>query len=329
MTTSASPETLQGTDLAVGRAAFGTMTFGGQVNAEDATRMVEIAREGGVTMFDSANSYGDGESERLLGAAVKPFRDEVIIATKVGSRRIADPDEERLSPAAIRESVEESLRRLQTDVIDLYYLHMPDRSVDVEASLEAMDGLVRAGKVRYVAQSNYPAWEMTQMRCIAERRGFQPIRVSQLMYNMLARRPEGSYADCTAALGISNVVYNPLAGGLLTGKYFSYFEESGSVEGTRFERDLYQDRYWNQTQHEAVRHLTGLAADAGISLIEMALRWIAHQPLAHCVLLGASSADQLAQNLRAVNKEPLDPAVSAAVDAVWERLQGVAPAYWR
>ena len=318
-----------GSQVEVGAAALGTMTFGNPVDAADARRMVEVAREGGVTLFDTANSYGDGESERMLGDAVRTFRDEVVIATKVGSRRIAAADEVRLSPDAVRAAVDESLERLRTDYIDLYYLHMPDRGVAVEDTLGVMDELVRVGKIRAVGQSNYPAWEIMQMRCISDREVHQPIRVSQLMYNILARRPEGSYADCTAALGIRNVVYNPLAGGLLSGRYFEYSASADGVAGTRFERELYRNRYWNPTQLEAVKELTAVAARAGIPLHELALRWIKHQPLVDTVLLGASSVDQLAQNLRAMQKSPLDDEVHAGIDGVWERLGGVAPRYWR
>lgn len=321
--------TLPGTDLVVGPASLGTMTFGGQVDRHEAAEIVEVARESGITMFDTANSYGEGMSEQILGEVVRPFRDEVLIATKVGSRRIAKPDEQRLSAEAIRANVDDSLRRLGTDVIDLYYLHVPDRDVPVEETLQTMDELVRVGKVRYVGQSNYAAWEITQMRAIGERRGFSPIRVSQVMFNMLARRPEGSYADCTSALGIGNVVYNPLAGGLLTGKYASRFGTSANVEGTRFERDLYKDRYWNEVQHQAVTSLTGIAQRAGISLVELALRWVKEQPLVSTVLLGASSASQLAENMRAMRQPPLPEDVLKEIDEVWHPLGGAAPRYWR
>ena len=321
--------TFPGTDFVVGPASLGTITFGGQVHRDEAAKIVEVARESDITMFDTANSYGEGMSEEILGEIVRPFRDEVLIATKVGSRRIAKPDERRLSAEAIRVNVEDSLRRLGTDVIDLYYLHVPDRDVPVEETLEAMDELVRAGKVRHIGQSNYAAWEITQMRAVSERRGFSPIRVSQVMFNMLARRPEGSYADCTSALGIGNVVYNPLAGGLLTGKYASRFGTSGSVEGTRFERDLYKERYWNKVQHQAVTGLMSIAQRAGVSLVELALRWVKDQPLVSTVLLGASSASQLAENMRAMREPPLPEDVLDEIDQVWHPLAGAAPRYWR
>lgn len=318
-----------GSDFESGPVALGTMTFGDQVDPGTSRRMVEVAREAGVNFFDTANSYGNGESERILGDAVREFRDEVIIATKVGSRRIAEADKLRLSATAIRTAVDESLRRLGTDYIDLYYLHMPDNGVAVEETLSAMDELVRSGKVRAVGQSNYPAWQMAKMRGIAEREGYLPIRVSQIMSNMLARRSEGSYARCVEDLGIRTVAYNPLAGGLLTGKYFAYSATSGAVAGTRFERDLYRDRYWNSTQLEAVKLLTGVAARAGISLVELALRWVRHQPLIDVVLLGASSVEQLEENLVVMALPPLDRDVLTEVDDVWATLTGVAPRYWR
>lgn len=319
-------EPLAGTALTVGPVALGTMTFGGQVDAAEAARMIDVAREAGVVMFDTANAYVDGASEEILGELLAPIRDEVLIATKVGNRR-RPPEEAGLSRSQILNAVDASLRRLRTDRIDLYYLHIPDRRVDVEVTLETMDELLQAGKIRHVGQSNYAAWEMAAMRCIAERRGFAPIRVAQTMYNLLARRIEGEYASCTQALGISSIVYNPLAGGLLTGKHRL---DRGPDPGTRFGlRQLYRDRYWNDVQHRAVARFMSIADEAGMSPVELALRWAREQPVVDTILLGATSVDQLRQNLQALDGPAPDPVICKQLDEVWQELAGVAPDYWR
>jgi aryl-alcohol dehydrogenase-like predicted oxidoreductase len=178
---------LKGTDLNVSRACFGTMTFGGQVDEELAGRMVDRCLEAGVNFFDTANVYTKGASEELLGRALRGRRREVVLASKVGMKVGDAPGEKRLSREAITRALEDSLRRLQTDYLDLYYLHQPDYGVPLEETLEALDGLVRQGKVRYTAASNYASWQTVRMLNIAERSGYRPASVAQQMYNLLAR----------------------------------------------------------------------------------------------------------------------------------------------
>jgi aryl-alcohol dehydrogenase-like predicted oxidoreductase len=319
---------LRGTDLTVGPLVLGTMTFGTQLDAADAERAVHRAREAGVTMFDSANSYGAGRSEELLGAIVRPFRDEVQVVTKVGSyRSVGDPSAPRLDRASILRACDESLARLKLDHIDLYYLHMPDPNTPIEESLAACQELVDAGKVRHLGVSNHAAWQVTEAVHLAQRHGWPRVRVSQPMYNLLARRLEEEYTAATEHLGVSNLVYNPLAGGLLTGKHR---REAGPAAGTRFAlRGNYLDRYWNEAQFDAVDRLRTIAEEAGMSLIELSLRWLLAQPQVHGVLLGVSSLAHLETNLAAADGPAPDEATLAAIDEVWEDLRGPAPSYNR
>jgi aryl-alcohol dehydrogenase-like predicted oxidoreductase len=317
-----------GTDLEVGRVAFGAMTFGAQVDEAEAARMVHTCREAGVTMFDTSNNYAGGASEEILGRIVRPFRDEVLVSTKGGSPvDQADGSLAGLSRTAVHKAVDGSLRRLGLDHVDVYYMHRPDWGTPIEESLAALDDVVRAGKVRYVAQANFAAWQVTEMHYLAQANSWAPVRLGQQMYNLLARRVEAEYAACAEHLALSTLAYNPLAGGLLTGKHRRVDDEPQA--GTRFTKSMYRDRYWNPAQFAAVERLCGVAELAGLSLVELALRWVLTRPLVSGILLGASSHEQLVANLKAVDGPPLDQHTLDACDEVWESVGGVAPAYNR
>jgi aryl-alcohol dehydrogenase-like predicted oxidoreductase len=317
-----------GTDLEFGRVAFGAMTFGEQVDEAEAARMVHTCREAGVTMFDTSNNYAGGASEEMLGRIVRPFRDEVLVSTKGGSPvDQADGSLAGLSRTAVHKAVDGSLRRLGLDHIDVYYMHRPDRGTPVEESLSALDDVVRAGKVRYLAQANFAAWQVTEMHFLTGANSWAPVRLGQQMYNLLGRRVEAEYATCAEHFGWSMLAYNPLAGGLLTGKHHRPGDEPAA--GTRFTKGMYRDRYWNPVQFAAVERLRGVAQEAGLSLVELALRWVLGRPLVSGILLGASSHEQLVANLQAVDGAPLDQDTLDACDKVWESVGGVAPAYNR
>lgn len=318
-----------GTDLAVPRLVLGTMTFGAQVDRGTAAAMVARCREAGVTMFDTANSYGTGASEQMLGQVVAPFRDEVLIASKVFNRMGDGPDEQGLRSPAIAKALDATLRRLGTDHLDLYYLHAPDRQAPMEETLGAMAAAVSAGKVRHVGMSNYAAWQLAEARCLTEQHGWPAVSVSQPLYNLLSRRIEDEYAEFSARYAMHNIVYNPLAGGLLSGKHT---DPSRPEAGGRFASDLgpmYRDRYWNAAQFAAVEALGKVASDAGLTLVELALRWLLTRPLVGSILLGASRLEQLEANLAAADGPPPEQDVLTACDDVWASLRGAAPAYNR
>ena len=302
------------------------MTFGGQTGEADAFRMVDRCLDSGVSFFDTANVYNGGASETILGKALKDRRDRVVLASKVRGKMGDAPDQQGLSSAAIARAIEESLRRLQTDYLDLYYLHLPDYATPLEESLEAMHHLVEAGKVRQVACSNYAAWQMCRMRWTAAERGYAPIQVAQPMYNLLARGIEQEYLPFTQEFQIANVCYNPLAGGLLTGKHAI----SAPQQGSRFDGNrMYLDRYWHTQDFDAVEAVREIARRAGRSMVSVALNWLLHHSVVTAVILGASRLEQLEENLAAVEQGALDPETVAALDQVWERLRGVSPRYNR
>jgi aryl-alcohol dehydrogenase-like predicted oxidoreductase len=323
--------TLAHTDLVVSRACLGTMPFGSQTDEQTSLRMIDLALDAGVDFFDTANVYSAGRSEQILGKALRGRRDQVVLATKVRSRMGDGPDEAGLSRAAIRRALDDSLRRLATEYVDVYYLHQPDDNVPIEESLGALDEAVQQGKVRYPASSNYSGWQVCEMLWIAERARYRPAWITQPMYNLLARGIEQEYLPMAAQFGVSTVVYNPLAGGLLTGKQ----RREAPLAGSRFDRsghrlgETYLDRYWHDADFDAVAELGSLAESTGRPLIELAFAWLLHHTPIDCVVVGASSTEQLEQNLSALASGPLTQDVLDACDRVWSRLRGVAPQYNR
>jgi 1-deoxyxylulose-5-phosphate synthase len=318
--------TLKHTELTVSRACFGTMTFGAQVDQTAALRIFDHAFESGVNFFDTANVYNNGASETIVGKALQGRRDRIVLASKVRGKMGDGPAESGLSRAAILKGIDDSLRRLGTDYLDIYYLHQPDYDVPVEETLAAMDAVVRAGKVRYPAASNYAAWQMTQMLAIAGKQSYKPAVITQPMYNLLARGIEQEFMPMCREFGLSTVVYNPLAGGLLTGKQ----NREAPLAGTRFDNNqMYLSRYWYDATFDAVHELAVIARNAGRSPVSLALNWLLHHTATDCVILGASRLEQLEENLKTLDEGALSAETVAACDGVWAKLRGVTPQYNR
>jgi 1-deoxyxylulose-5-phosphate synthase len=318
--------TLGKTDLKVSRISLGAMTFGSQVQEKEAVQIVDSCLDAGINFFDTANAYNGGGSETILGNALRGRRHLVVLSTKVGMKTGADPDSCGLSRAAIRKGIDDSLRRLGTDYIDLYYLHVPDWDTRIEETLATMNALVEEGKIRYPATSNYASWQILQMLWYCENHGFVAPTVSQPMYNLLARGIEQEYLPFCKEYGIGTVAYNPLAGGLLAGKHTM----EGSVhKGTRFDsNELYRNRYWHRQNFEAIMRLQEIARCAGTSLVRLSFRWLLSRPV-DSVLVGVSSSAQLDENVSACHEPTLSEDVLAECDAVWETLRGVVPKYNR
>lgn len=314
------------TGLRTSRLVLGTMTFGGQADPDASRAMVDMAAEAGVTHLDTAITYEEGRSEEILGDLLAGRRDEFVLASKVFGAHGPGPEDRGLSRAAIVRAVETSLRRLRTDHLDLYYLHAPDWTVPLEESLAAMHDLVEAGKVTAVGMSNHAAWQLVEAERLAGVNGWAPVTVSQVMLNPIARALEEEYTAAAAQKGWFNVVYNPLAGGLLTGKHR---RDAEPAAGTRFSGAAYRDRYWNEQQFSAVEALARIADGAGITLLELSMRWSVHHPAVGAVLLGASSPEQLRANLDAAAGPALGQDVLDACDEVYAALRGPVPKYNR
>ena len=318
--------TLLHTDLTVSRFCFGTMTLGKPLDQAGTNQLIDRCIEAGINFIDTANIYNAGVAETLLGNALKRRRGQLVLASKVFFKMGDAPDLHGLSRKAILRAIDASLSRLQTDYLDLYYLHAPDHTVPVEESLEAMESLVKQGKVRYPASSNYAGWEVVQMLWLCKERGWHAPFVSQPMYNLLARGIEQEYLPMCKEFGVSTVVYNPLAGGLLTGKH----RQEVFIPGSRFDNNkLYQDRYWHEQYFHAVDRLRHIAQSAGRSLVSLSLNWLLHHTMSDVIILGASSLAQLNENLAAGEEGPLPEDALKACDQVWRDLRGPLPVYNR
>jgi len=318
--------TLSRTGLRVSRVCLGTMTFGSQADAEVSARILDCALDAGVNFIDTANVYSKGGSESILGAALKGRRDKVVLASKVGIAMGAGPDDSGLSRAALRKAIDDSLRRLQTDYLDIYYLHQPDNKVPIEETLETMEELIRAGKVRFPGTSNYSSWQVCETLWLAEKNGYTPAVVAQPMYNLLARGIEQEFLPMARRLGVATVVYNPLAGGLLTGKHAGRTPAPGS----RFvDNRIYRDRYWHAAFFDAVDQLAEIARQTERTLISLALNWLLDHTATDCLVLGATGAEQLEQSLKALDEGPLPEEAVRACNQVWTQLRGVTPQYNR
>jgi len=314
---------LPGTDLRISRLCLGTWVFGTRVAEAESIGMIHTALDAGVTFFDTADSYGEGASERVLGKALAGRRNRVVLATKVGC---LPGDKTDLTAAHIEKAVTGSLERLQTDHLDICYFHAPDHDTPLEQSLRAMHGLIEAGKVRNFGLSNYAADQLRHACRLCHEPGLHRPVVAQNVYNLLARRLEPELLPCCKELGVGITVFNPLAGGLLTGKHSA---AAAPTAGTRFAwNKKYRGRYWNQSNFEAVRALAEIAGNTGKTLIELALQWCMAQRQIDAVIIGASRIGQLEENLRAWHGT-LDGDTLAACDAIWEHVKNVACPYSR
>ncbi len=300
---------------------LGTMTFGDTVDADTAGKMLDLALDAGVTGVDTANGYAGGAAEEILGRLLRGRRDQVVLATKAGMPHPDAGGYTPLSPRGLRNALTASLRRLRVTHVDLFYLHQPDRATPLEETLATVADLKREGKIGELGVSNYAAWQIAGID--------PPPVVAQQLYNLVARRIEDEYAEFAQTSGLRTMVYNPLGGGLLTGRHrFDRTPESGRFGDSRL-AGMYRERYWDPRLFEAVATLDDIARRAGMPLAELALRWLAGRPVVNAVLLGASGPDQLRANLEALAAGPLPSDVAAACDAVGASLHGPMPAYNR
>lgn len=318
---------IQGRRLAP--AVLGTMTFGDSVDESTAAEMVDRFLAAGGTGVDTANGYAGGRSEEILGSVLAGRRDDVVLATKVG---IPNPDAEGAAPlsaVAIDRCVHASLRRLRTDHVDVLYLHQPDRSTPFKETLAAVRTLVDSGTVRTWGVSNFSAWQIAELRHAAEVLGLDAPVLGQQVYSVIATRIDDEYAEYARSTGLGTVVYNPLGGGLLTGKHRADEQPSEGRFGSSPLAGMYRTRYWNDEVFAAVEQLRTIAEGAGIPMAELALRWTIGRPVVDAVLIGGSRITNIAANLAALAAGALPEDVQGAVDDVAASLRGPMPAYNR
>jgi aryl-alcohol dehydrogenase (NADP+) len=299
------------------------MTFGDQVNEKEASDIIGKAVDMGVNFIDCANVYTGGNSERIVGKIIKPYRDKIILATKGGYP--IDPEGNVNDSGASRRNLirtlEESLHRLDTDYIDLFYLHHPIYDVPADEVYCTLSDFVRSGKVRYIGVSNMASWQLCEALWRNDlRSGISPA-VTQNAYNLLTRGVENELVPFIEKYNLGMVAYNPVAAGLLTGKH--KFETL--TENTRFTLSMgkaYRDRYWNKENFDAVDKLKTLAADSGLSLIELAMSWVASRPFVNSIITGVSKTEHVESNIKAIEKAPLPPEIMKFCDDLWTQLSG-------
>lgn len=317
------------TSLDISPLVLGTMTFGDTVDAAGSAKMVDAALDAGITHIDTANGYAGGESERILADLLATRRDKVTLATKAGMPNPDAGDNSPLSPAGLRLSVEASLARLKTEYVDLFYLHQPDRATPIADTLSTVAELVKEGKIRALGVSNFAAWQIAETNHVADEVGAPRPIVAQQLYNLLARRIEEEYVEFADVTGLITMVYNPLGGGLLTGKHSLEQTPTDGRFGDSRLAAMYRERYWNTAIFDAIAQLTTIAGDAGIPLTELAMRWLVSKPATGPILLGGSKVEHLQANIAALGKGALDAEIVSACDEIGAALRGPMPNYNR
>ncbi len=283
--------------LKVSEICLGTMTFGQSTDEEQAKKMVNLAWDAGVNFFDTADTYGGGRSEEILGAGLSVRRRDAIIATKFFNPTGTGVNDSGASRAHILNAVEQSLKRLRTDYIDVYYVHHLDIETTAEEILRTLDDLVRHGKVRYIACSNYPAWRLCDAIWISHSQNLERFVCYQAQYNLVVRDIDVEIMPLCREKGIGIVAWSPLAGGFLSGKY-----QPGerSAPGTRSEQGwVWFERLFPQSADATIETLISTAAAIGRTPAQLALRWIAQRPGVASVVVGARTVEQLVDNLGA------------------------------
>ena len=277
--------------LKVSEICVGTMTFGHGTDAAEADRLVGTALDAGVNFFDTADGYSDGLSETMLGAALGSRRRDAVIATKVFNPMGPGPNDSGMSRAHIMTAVEDSLRRLGTDYIDLYFIHHVDIQTPLEEMLRAFDDLVRQGKVRYTACSNYEAWRLMEAMWLSDSKGLTRFSAYQPQYSLVVRDIEEELVPVCELKGLGMVVWSPLAGGYLSGKYRpgqASLQGARSAEGWAFPKQYFHPEY------EAILTELHAVADAlGESPARVAIRWVLEQNMVASAIVGARNAEQL------------------------------------
>jgi aryl-alcohol dehydrogenase-like predicted oxidoreductase len=305
------------TGLKVSPICLGAMNYGDPVSETESIKIVKSAMAAGVNFLDTGNAYAGGRSEEIIGKALKGERHSIVIATKVGGRTGPGANNMGLSRQHIMQAVEDSLRRLQTDYIDLYYVHTPDYDTPIEETLRAMDGLVQQGKVRYIGCSNFFAWQLCKALWVSDLHNLARFDCIEPPYNLLTRDIDYELLPLCASEGIGVCVYNPLAGEMLTGRH-----QFGKppAEG-RFTHELmgpgYLERYWSEINFKAVDRFKGIAKEHGCSLAQFALAWILNNETITSVISGTTALEQLDENLAATEIK-LSPEELQACDDVWQ-----------
>lgn len=280
--------------LEVSRICLGSNNFGGQVDEANSIAIIKKAMDLGINQIDTSNTYLMGKSEKVIGKAIDGCRDQVIIATKVGNPMGDKPNQVGLSRRHILWQVRESLKRLATDFIDIYYIHRFDPTTPLEETLRTMNDLVRDGKIRYMACSNLAAWQIAKAHAVCDRLGLEKFVAVQPIYNLLNREAESELFPYCLDEGLGVLNYSPLMGGFLTGKY------SKNVGPPTDSRGKHNARFWERVNKDsnflALEKLRHLAESVDVPLRQLAVAWVLKNPAITAAILGASTPQQVEEN---------------------------------
>lgn len=295
--------------LRVSEIGLGCNNFGSRIDFDASREVVHAALDAGITFFDTADGYGNrGGSERILGSILSDKRNDVVIATKCGATMDDAVGNPGASRRYIMSAVEDSLRRLDTDWIDLYYIHWPDPQTPIDETLRALDDLIHQGKVRYIGSSNFPAWQVVEAEWVARDLGLNRFICAQNEYSLIERAAERELLPALAQYGLGLVPYFPLANGLLTGKYQ---RDKAAPEGSRLAawQDLGKS-YMTEENWDVVERLQAFCTDRQHNLLELAFSWLLAHPQTASVIAGATKPEQVRQNAAAaewrLNADELD-----------------------
>jgi aryl-alcohol dehydrogenase-like predicted oxidoreductase len=300
------------TGVKVSSLCFGTMSFGAAADEAESARMFHRCREVGINFFDCANSYSDGRAEEILGKLIAGSRDELVITSKVVSPTGAHINARGASRRHIQIEVEKSLKRLNTDRLDVYFLHHFDPDTPMEESLRALDDLVHQGKILYPAVSNWAAWQIALALGKSALEGLARIECLQPMYNLVKRQAEVEILPLAQAQGIGVISYSPLGGGLLTGKYTV---NDKPEQGRLVENKMYAIRYGETLYYEIATRFTAYAAEQGYHPATLAVAWVMSHPAITAPIIGARSLEQLENSLAALDID-MTPAWRAEISAL-------------
>lgn len=305
---------------------LGTMTFGESVFRPDVDAFINTFLDAGYDELDTAYVYNDGNCERFLGEVLPELNRPFKIATKVNPRISGKLDAE-----AAYKQVNESLERMKLESVDTVFLHFPDPATPVESVLEAMADLHDQGKYRELGLSNFPAWMVADVWHICDKHGWVKPTVFEGVYNPLTRRAEAELNDCLNAFGLRFYAYNPMCGGLLTGRYASFTE--APTDGRFTHRPNYQGRYWKKSFFDALDVLRAACEKENITTIEATYRWLAYHSMLNAergdaILIGASKLNHLISNMETVKAGPLSDDIVAAFEEAWKITKGDSPEYF-
>lgn len=288
---------LGNTGVLVSELCFGTMTFGSEADEAESAKMFHQCKDAGINFFDCSNNYSDGRAESILGNLIQTCRDEVVITSKVSQRIGKDINALGSSRRHIMLSIEQSLKRLKTDRIDIYFIHHFDPLTPMEESLRALDDLVKAGKVLYLGVSNWAAWQIAKALGISAKNNLARFECIEPMYNLLKRQAEVEILPLALSEKLGVIPYSPLAAGLLSGKYSSHTPATGRI----VDKLQYAKRYSHARYYEIATLFTHYAQELNINPTTLAIRWTMAHPAITAPIIGARNTTQLHDSLAAIN----------------------------